>query len=403
MKPRRRYVVRTPPRPPGEALAEAAGQREMLAVREVVHAFLNADRPQEALQFALDRVAPVVGASLASVYLVDGASELMRLVAAHNWPDRLRPWLADVRVRVGFGPSGEAASERRVIEVPDIFADPDLEDWQDVARELGFRALVALPLQVGPVVLGAVAFYFADWEEFTPERRGLLRLVADLMAAAAEKSRLLDRVRRGEAAAVEALTELDRQYVAVATARREGRAFVDRAAAVLRPALDALGGGPEVVAARTVIDDLVLLADIEEGVAAVAAEAFDPRVPLREALHDIAPEGAGLPVVAEEPPHELPPFRSDREKVTLLLARLLARAVRHRGTEVRVALRVVGAHAEYRMPGRAGDDLGWQLAEAVADLLGGAVEAIAADGVETVVVSLPLEARGGAGPMNRRA
>jgi len=55
-------------------------------VREIVHAFLRADRPDDVFQFALDRVSPVIGASLASVYLVDGASELMRLVAAHNCP-----------------------------------------------------------------------------------------------------------------------------------------------------------------------------------------------------------------------------------------------------------------------------------------------------------------------------
>ena len=183
------------------------GQRELLAVREIVHAFLFADRPEEAFQFALDRVAPVVGAAFASVYRVDGASELMRLVAAHNWPERLRPWLADVRIRVGFGPSGEAASERRPIEVPDVFADADLEDWQEVARELGFRAIVSLPLQVTGAAVGAVTFYFRDWADFTPERRGLLRLVADLMAGAAEKAMLLERVRRAEAAATDARSE----------------------------------------------------------------------------------------------------------------------------------------------------------------------------------------------------
>lgn len=394
--------MRAPSRPPG---AELPGQREMLAVREVVHAFLNADRPQEALQFALDRVAPVVGASLASVYLIDGASELMRLVAAYNWPDRLRPWLSDVRVRVGFGPSGEAASERRVIEVPDVLADADLEDWQEVARELGFRALVALPLQAGSTVLGAVAFYFADWNDFTIERRGLLRLVADLMAAAAEKSRLIDRVRRAEAAAVEALTELDRQYIAVARARREGRAFVDRAAALLRPMLAALDpASPAVAAAGALIDDLVLIADIEEGLVSAAADAFDPRLPLREALHDLAQDISDLQVVAVEPPYELPPLRSDREKVALLLARLLARVVRVPGqADVRVSVSVAGTQAEYRVPGRAGDDVAWQVAESLVELLGGAIEEVAADGIDVLVVSLPLEGRVGTGTMNRRA
>ena len=89
--------------------------RELMAVREVIHAFLTADRPEEVYQFALDRVSPLVGATFASVYLVDGASELMRLGAAHNWPQRFRPWLGETKVRLGFGPSGEAASERRTI------------------------------------------------------------------------------------------------------------------------------------------------------------------------------------------------------------------------------------------------------------------------------------------------
>ena len=112
--------------------------RELMAVREIVHAFLNADRPEEVFQFALDRVSPLIGASFASVYVIDGVSELMRLAAAFNWPSRYKPRLGEVRLRLGFGPSGEAAAERRVIEIPDVNTDRDLEDWAEVAKELGF-------------------------------------------------------------------------------------------------------------------------------------------------------------------------------------------------------------------------------------------------------------------------
>src|SRR5918992_1551611 len=147
--------------------------RELMAVREIVHAFLTADHPEEVFRFALERVSPLVGASFASVYLIDGASELMRLAAAYNWPERFKPFVGEMRVRLGFGPSGEAASERRTIQVPDVFADPALEDWQEVAQELGFRALVALPLQTRTRVLGTVTFYFADAGGFGGEQRGL--------------------------------------------------------------------------------------------------------------------------------------------------------------------------------------------------------------------------------------
>ena len=169
-------------------------------LQDLTHALLRASRPEEAMQFALDRACPVVGASLGSVFVVDGASELMRLEAAYGWHERWRPWLGEMRVRLGIGPSGEAASERRVIEVPDVFADPALEDWQEVARELGFRALLALPLEAPGSILGAVTFYFATPGERPAAHRVLLRAVADVMAAMADREALRGRLRRAEAA-----------------------------------------------------------------------------------------------------------------------------------------------------------------------------------------------------------
>lgn len=366
-------------------MAETPGQRELLAVREIVHAFLHADRPEEAFQFALDRVAPVVGASFASVYLVDGASELMRLIAAHNWPEQHRPWLAEMRVRVGFGPSGEAASERRVIEVPDVFADSDLEDWQDVARELGFAAIVSLPLQSASAVLGAVTFYFRAWDDFTSERRGLLRLMADVMAGAAEKALLLDQVRRSDAAVADAQADLDRQALVASETRRSARAFAASAADALHPALGALrADDPALAAARRLVDDIVLAADLEAGTVEVASEAFDPRAPLRDAMRIVTVAGSPVHLVAEEPIHTLPAARADREKVARTLATLIARALSAATAgEMRVTVAVVGDRVEYRVPGSAGNDLAWRLADGLLRLMGGGIE----------------EERGAAGPV----
>ena len=272
-----------------------------MAVREIVHAFLTADRPEEVFRFALERVSPVVGATFASVYLVDGASELMRLAAAYNWPQRYEPWLGEMRVRLGFGPSGEAASERRAIEVPDVFADPSLEDWQEVANELGFRALVALPLQTSSRVLGAVTFYFADARGFSTERRGLLRIVAAQMAATAEKAALIDDLRRANAALTESKAELEQQYLAVVEARRVKDEFLTNVTHELRTPLTAVMGyisllqeefsGPltehqrnDLALARdasdrllALIDNLLEMTTLKRGAMDVQVETFDPR------------------------------------------------------------------------------------------------------------------------------
>ncbi|MFN8580685.1 MAG: hypothetical protein U0163_06855 [Gemmatimonadaceae bacterium] len=64
-----------------QSVAGQSSLRELLLIREIVHAFLHADRPNDVFQFALDRVARWSVATFASVYLVDGASEVMHLAA----------------------------------------------------------------------------------------------------------------------------------------------------------------------------------------------------------------------------------------------------------------------------------------------------------------------------------
>src|SRR5918911_3896278 len=141
--PVRHRVPSTPPslfdRTPAALPAGEGPVRELVAVREIAHAFLTADRPEEVFQFALERVSPLVGASFASVYLVDGASELMRLVAAYNWPERFRPYRSEMRVRMGFGPSGAAAAERRAVGGPPLFPRAQPEGRQGGALGLGGR------------------------------------------------------------------------------------------------------------------------------------------------------------------------------------------------------------------------------------------------------------------------
>ena len=84
------------------------------------------------------------------------------------------------------------------IEVPDLFADHTLVDWHDVAAELGFKAFVALPLETASAVLGAVTFYFASRSAVSAETHNLMRIVADQMAATAEKAQLIDELERRE-------------------------------------------------------------------------------------------------------------------------------------------------------------------------------------------------------------
>jgi signal transduction histidine kinase len=422
-----------------------SGVRELIAVREIVHAFLTADRPEEVFQFALDRVSPLVGASFACVYLVDGASELMRLAAVHNWPSRFTPFLGEMRVRLGFGPSGEAAAERRVIEVPDVLADGSLEDWAEVANELGFRAIVALPLQTGEGVLGAVAFYFANAGVISAETRSLLRMVADQMAATAQKARLIEDLRRANAALLETNAELERQYVALLDARRVKDEFLANISHELRTPLTAVMGylalmdeglaGPVTPEQRKtiaqvktssehlleLIGDLLELTTLKRGGLEVVPTAFDVRDPLHDAVANTRGRAEAVALRISEPEHDMV-MVSDRRKIAKMLVALLSNAYKFtRSGEIRVSVEVHNDRAVYRVQDTGigipdemqqlvfdefrqvdgsstrrfgGSGLGLSLARRLARLLGGEIEVESAPGEgSTFRVNLPLEYR----------
>lgn len=419
-----------------------SGLRELIAVREIVHAFLTADRPEEVFQFALDRVSPLVGATFACVYLVDGASELMRLAAVHNWPERFTPFLGEMRVRLGFGPSGEAAAERRVIEVPDVMADASLEDWAEVAHELGFRAIVALPLQTGDGVLGAVTFYFEHAGAISAETRSLLRMVADQMAATAQKARLIEDLRRANAALLETNAELERQYGALLDARRVKDEFLANISHELRTPLTAVMGylalmdeglaGPVTPEQRTtiaqvktssehlleLIGDLLELTTLKRGGLEVVATAFDVRDPLHDAVASTRGRAENVALRVSEPETGTV-IVSDRRKITKMLVALLSNAYKFtRDGEIRLSVEVRNDRAVYRVqdtgigiPGEmqqlvfeefrqvdgsitrrfGGSGLGLSLARRLARLLGGeiVVDSSLGEG-STFQVELPL-------------
>ncbi len=420
-----------------------AGVKELIAVREIVHAFLTAEQPEEVFQFALDRVSPLVGASFACVYLIDGASELMRLAAVHNWPEQYTQFLGEMRVRLGFGPSGEAAAERRVIEIPDIMSDPSLEDWAEVAQELGFRAIVALPLQTGDGVLGTVAFYFTKAGAISSDTRSLLRMVADQMAATAQKARLIDDLRRANAALLESNSELEQQYAALLEARRVKDEFLANISHELRTPLTAVMGYASLmeeglsgavtdeqkkslaqvkVASQHLLDligDLLELTTLKQGGLAVNRTEFDIRDPLREAVAATRGRLDGVALKVTEPDTDVT-MVSDRRKLTKLLIALISNAYKFTAQgEVHVSVSTRNDRVFYRvvdtgigiseeMQGLVfeefrqadgsstrrygGSGLGLSLAQRLARLLGGNiyVESVAGEG-STFTVELPVE------------
>lgn len=418
--------------------------RELMVVREIAHAFLHSDRPEEVFQLALERVSPLVGATFASIYLVDGASDLMQHAVSYNWPEKFRPWLGQMRVKVGSGPSGQAAAEKRMIEVPDVFADPTLADWREVAEELGFRSLVALPMNSGTRLIGTVTFYYAEPGARNTDAKNLIRIVADQLAATAEKSALLDEMRRANTALTEANEELARQYAAVLDARKVKDEFLANISHELRTPLTAVMGyvsllqdersGPLTSAQRSdlseataaserlleLIDDLLELTVLKRGTTELVVEDLDAVSVLRQVMDTTEGRQPHVDALVVQPEAPLPHVRTDRRKLTRLLGTIVGNAYKFTpsgavtaGAEVRgnrVVFRVTDtgigipadAHAiifdEFRQLDGShtrkygGSGLGLPLARQLARLMGGDIEVSSTPGLgSTFTVDLPVD------------
>jgi GAF domain-containing protein len=320
--------------------------RELLAIREIAHAFLLAEHPGDVQQFALDRVTPLLGATFSLVMQLSDDGELLRPVAQHEWPTAYRSWIGALRVRVGDGPSGTAVAERRLVEVVDLFDDPALDGWHEVARELGFRSMLVAPLMIADGPLGAVAFYFADATRVSDEQRALVRLVADQLAAATDKSRRADQLRRAHAALAEAHAELEQQaqeWQAAQRARDASETLVADAMLALTAAGDERLASDRLPALHTLAVAAREYVDVTQPFFVLEPTDVDPRHALLQAVGQWRTRAPMVPVQVDEPTVILPTMRTDARWLQRTLELVLGLAVAGAATDggqVRAGIRL---------------------------------------------------------------
>ena len=350
-------------KPPSRNLdAGASTLRELQAAREIARAFLDARHPAEVYRLALEKVAPLVGASFGCVFLREKESDLLRIVAAQNWPQAYASYLSSMRVKVGNGPTGRAVAENELVEVQDVFADEALKDWWDAAKELGFASSVSVPLAFRAKPMGAVTFYFREPERFHEADRSLLRLVADQLAATAEKAHFIDDLQSANERLREQNVDLEAKYREAEEAKRLKNEFLANVSHELRTPLTAIlgyayllreGMSGALVAEQAdavdkiegagnvlmgLINDLLDLTHLKLGRTVVERELCDAVALARAALSAAPAPAEGVEVRTETPPERIP-IHTDAVLVVRILQKLISNAIKFT-TEGSVTIRV---------------------------------------------------------------
>ena len=178
--------------------------------------------PTDTLQEVLERLRAGLGASTATVLVLEGDAQQLVVRASAGLEAEVE---AGVRVPVGKGIAGEVAFTGRGRLLADISA---AQPVSEMLMTSGSRAMAAVPLTVAGSVMGVLHVTGRDAGALGGEDLSLLELLSDRVALAVERVRIADR----EAVAAAALRASEQRARAVLETAVDGIITIDRAGRV---------------------------------------------------------------------------------------------------------------------------------------------------------------------------
>ncbi len=186
-------------------LREAERRREVAEGLRDILAFLNSDRPLDAiLDYIMAQARRLLDADAGLIYQLQDGGETAHIEATRGLPDELREF-SDVPLYIGS--SNQAISENRPFAIPN-FAEhlakevPDMSilpptgaAWlQSLAKH--YQANLNIPLLVRDEVYGGLQFYYPQPRTFTDDEVELGVTLGDQISLAIENARLYAESRR---------------------------------------------------------------------------------------------------------------------------------------------------------------------------------------------------------------
>ena len=188
------------------ALERRAAQ--IRAAAEFGRAAVSLHSQEKLLSRAVDLISEKFGFYHAGIFLLDSKGEYAVLRAA-NSPGGQRMLARNHKLHIGeTGIVGYVTANRAPHITQEVGADATYFDNPDLPET---RSEMALPLQVGDIILGALDVQSTEVNAFTPEDVLAMQVVADQLAVAIQNARLLEEQQSALDAARRAYREISQE------------------------------------------------------------------------------------------------------------------------------------------------------------------------------------------------
>jgi two-component system, NtrC family, sensor kinase len=172
-------------------LAQSVG--ELRALGEVSQAVNSTVDLEIVLTTIVAKAAQLSGTEAGAIYVFDDATQEFRLRATYGMDDTIIAEIRDRHIDIGETAIGEAAEQRRPIQIPDVQNDPS-SLVLDIIVRAGFRALLIVPLLGADRVVGALVVRRKQPGEFPMSTVDLLQTFAAQSVLAIQNARLFSEI-----------------------------------------------------------------------------------------------------------------------------------------------------------------------------------------------------------------
>ena len=314
---------------------------EMKALSEVGQAVSSSLDLGTVLETIVARAVEISGTDCGVIYEFDDAVQEFNLRASHQMEAEAVEALRTARIRLGEGATGQAASTRAPVQIPDSTQDTSrtVSRVRPVLNRLGYRSLLTVPILREQEIMGGLTVWRRQVGEFEPEVVQLLQTFATQSALAIHNARLF--------------REIEAKGRELEAANRHKSEFLANVSHELRTPLNAIIGFSEVLLEKlfgelnpkqneyvddilssgrhllSLINDILDLSKIEAGRMELETTAFHLPDAIENAMLLIRERATRHAIKLERMIDDrLGEFTGDERKIKQILLNLLSNAVK---------------------------------------------------------------------------